>query len=174
MKRGLFLLAAAALGLSLSGCSTFNYNGYQSDIAAVQPTDLAQNAPATALIYFSTHSTREAGLSVHRLLLGTHLDGRLLAGASDVTPVRGFQALRVPAGTHSLQWCWLSKNAMGPGGERCGFKADNVAFKAGQRYLVSWSNAKAFEGQVTFVTIHSQIENLDTHEVIYHAQGNGQ
>ena len=173
MKRGLYLLAATALGITLAGCSTFNYNGYQADIAAVQPIDLAQNAPATALIYFSTSSAREAGLSVHRLLLATHLDGRLLAGASDVAPVRGFQALKVPAGTHSLQWCWLSKNAVGPGGERCGFKADNVAFKAGQRYLVSWSNAKAFEGQVTFVKIHSQIENLDSHEVIYQSQGDG-
>ncbi len=156
--------------LTLTACSSFNYNGYQTDMAAVQVTDLAQNASATSVIYFSTAAEREAGLSVHRLLLATHLDGRLLAGATTSAPVRGFQALKVPAGKHSLQWCWLSKNAMGPGGERCGFKADNVEFKAGQRYLVSWRNAKAFEGQATFVRINSQIENLDTHEVVFHQE----
>jgi hypothetical protein len=160
-------LAFLPLTLALTACSSFTYNGYQTDLAVVQPADLAQNAPATSLIYFSTTSEREAGLSVHRLLLATHLDGQLLAGATTAAPVRGFQALKVPAGKHSLQWCWLSKNAMGPGGERCGFKADNLEFKAGQRYLVSWSNAKAFEGQATFVRINSQIENLDTHAVIF-------
>ena len=163
-------LGFLSLGVLLSACSTFNYNGYQTDIAAVQPADLAQNASATSLIYFSTAAEREAGLSVHRLLLATHLDGRLLAGATTATPVRGFQALKVAAGKHSLQWCWLSKNAMGPGGERCGFKADNVQFKAGQRYLVSWNNAKAFEGQATFVRINSQIRNLDSGEVVFHQE----
>jgi hypothetical protein len=167
MPRFCTALGFLSLSLVLTACSTFTYNNYQTDIAAVQPIDLAQNAPATSVIYFSTSSTREAGLSTHRLLLATHLDGRLLAGAATDAPVRGFQALKVPAGTHSLQWCWLSKNAMGPGGERCGFKAENVEFKAGQRYRVSWSNAKAFEGQVTFVRINSLIENLDSGEVVF-------
>ncbi|GLK88265.1 hypothetical protein [Pseudomonas turukhanskensis] len=168
MPRLLSALGLLTLSALLSACGTFNYNGYQTDIAAVRPADLAQSATQASLIYFSTAAEREAGLSVHRLLLVTHLDGRLLAGASTATPVRGFQALQVPAGKHSLQWCWLSKNAMGPGGERCGFKADNVEFKAGQRYLVSWNNAKAFEGQATFVRINSQIKNLDSGEVVFH------
>ncbi|MEN0108157.1 MAG: hypothetical protein AAGC84_17285 [Pseudomonas sp.] len=167
MPRLFNALGLTLLSFVLSACSTFNYNGYASDLSAVQPVNLAQNAPATAVIYFSTDSSREAGLSVHRLLVATHLDGRLLAGATTATPARGFQALKVPAGVHSLRWCWLSKNAMGPGSERCGFKADKVEFKAGQRYLVTWSNAKAFEGQATFVRINSQIENLDTGVVVF-------
>ena len=163
------LIATFALFAALTGCSSFTYNNYQPNLApdATQPYDLSNAAPAAPIIYFDTYTTREAGLSVHRLLVATHLDGQLLPGAAVSPAAKGFQALKVSPGTHSLQWCWLSKNAIGPGSERCGFKADGVVFKAGQRYVVRWSDAKSFEGQATFVRIHSRIENLDSGEVIF-------
>lgn len=170
MPRSITISLALVLAGALSACAPYAYNGYQTDMAALEPVDLAKAAADAPVIYFSTGAAREAGLSVHRLLLATHVDGHLVAGATTATPVRGVQALKLPAGRHSLQWCWVSKNAMGPGSQRCGFIAENVEFRAGQRYQVSWRNAKAFEGQATFVRIHSQIENLATGEVLFQGE----
>ncbi|MEK1942622.1 MAG: hypothetical protein AAAB16_19815 [Pseudomonas sp.] len=169
MKNAFCLLVLSSM---LAGCSGFKYGGYQGEFnpAAMPPYDLSQQAPTAALIYFNTYTAREAGIAVHRLLLATHVDGQVLPNASATAPARGYQALKVAPGKHSLQWCWLSKNTWGPGGERCGFKAEQVEFKAGQRYVVSWTDAKAFEGQATFVRINAQIENLDTHEVVFRQQ----
>lgn len=173
MPRLFTALAFISLGATLTACSGFTYNGYQGDLApaALQPYDLSQGAANAPVIYFSAYTAREAGISVHRLLLATHVDGKLLPGAGMAPPAHGYQAVKVAPGTHSLEWCWLSKNTWGPGGERCGFKAKDVNFKAGQRYVVSWSDAKAFEGQATFVRINSLIKNLDSGEEIFRQEG---
>ena len=169
MKSYVSFVISLALGACLASCSSFNYSDYQANLTpdAMQPYDLSHGAAASPIIFFDTYTIREAGLSVHRLLIATHLDGQLLPGAAGSPAAKGFQALKVSPGKHSLQWCWLSKNAVGPGSERCGFKADGVVFKAGQRYVVRWSDAKSFEGQATFVHINSRIENLDSGEVIF-------
>jgi len=170
MNRLFSLTLSAALALTLSACSSFNYNGYHGEVdpAAMQPYDLSANAPNAPLVFFNTFRVRELGVPFHRLLLATQVDGQPLPGAgkAPLFDFHGYQALKLTPGKHSLQWCWVSKSSWGTGGGSCGLGASDIEFEAGKRYLVTWdssSNDKYFY-------IYPRIENLDTHEVIYRAK----
>ncbi|MFV3385838.1 hypothetical protein ACNFCJ_10400 [Pseudomonas sp. NY15364] len=62
-------------------------------------------------------------------------------------------------------------NALGTGGAKCGFGAQDIEFRAEQRYVVDISTRDDISGppgrEVSTITIKSEIHNLDTHEVIY-------
>ncbi len=161
-------------GLS-TACSNYQYKDYQGDWApeTMTPHDLSNNQPDAPVVYFATTRYRALGVPFHRLLLATHVDGQLLEGAGrrSILDVSGKQALRLTPGKHSLSWCWASMNALGTGGAKCGFAAQDVEFRSGQRYVVDFSTRDDISGppgrEVSTITITSEIRNLDTHEVIY-------
>lgn len=161
-------------GLS-TACSNYQYKDYQGDWAPemMTPYDLSANQPNAPVVYFATTRYRALGVPFHRLLLATHVDGQLLEGAGrrSILDVSGKQALRLTTGKHSLSWCWVSMNALGTGGAKCGFGAQDVEFHSGQRYVVDFSTREDINGppgrEVSTITIKSEIRNLDTHEVIY-------
>ncbi|MEZ0529850.1 hypothetical protein ACAW48_11430 [Pseudomonas sp. Env-37] len=141
------------------------------------PYDLSNNAANAPVVYFATTRFRGLGVKFHRLLLATHVDDQLLEGSGrrSILDVSGKQALRLTPGKHSLSWCWVSMNALGTGGAKCGFGARDVEFRAGQRYVVDFTTRDDINGpprrQVSTITIESEIRNLDTHEVIYPVRG---
>ena len=158
-----------------TACSNYQYKDYQGDWApeSMTPYDLSDNAPDAPVVYFATTRYRALGVPFHRLLLATHVDGQLLEGAGrrSILDVSGKQALRLTPGKHSLSWYWVSINALGTGGAKCGFSAKNVEFRSGQRYVVDFSTGEDISGppgrEVSTITIKSEIRDLNTHEVIY-------
>lgn len=171
LKLPAVLLAA---GLS-AACSNYQYKDYQGDWApeSMTPYDLSNNTPEAPVVYFATTRYRALGVPFHRLLLATHVDGQQLpdAGRSSILDISGKQALRLKPGKHSLSWCWVSMNALGTGGAKCGFGAQDIEFRTWQRYVVDFSTRDDISGppgrEVSTITIKSEIRNLDTHEVIY-------
>lgn len=171
LKLPAVLLAA---GLS-AACSNYQYKDYQGDWApeSMTPYDLSNNTPEAPVVYFATTRYRALGVPFHRLLLATHVDGQQLpdAGRRSILDISGKQALRLKPGKHSLSWCWVSMNALGTGGAKCGFGAQDIEFRTGQRYVVDFSTRDDISGppgrEVSTITIKSEIRNLDTHEVIY-------
>lgn len=172
MKPFSSLLAIITLGLTLTACSSFNYNGYQGSVApdATKPYDLSNGAVDAPLVLFHSYQVRELGIPFHRLLLASHVDGQQLPGAgkAPLFDFHGYQALKLTPGKHSLRWCWVSKSSWGTGGGSCGLGAEDIEFKAGQRYLVTWDSS----ADARYFYIYARIENLDSHEVIYQAKGN--
>ncbi|MGB4075375.1 hypothetical protein [Pseudomonas sp.] len=160
-----------AISLALGACSGFNYKDYQGQIdpAVIKPYDLSGRTPGAPIIYFDTTTYRDLGVPFHRLLLATHVDDQHLAGAGrgEFYDFSGYQAVKVTPGKHSLQWCWVSKNSLGTGGGTCSFRAGDVEFKAGQRYLVTWNTSGMTRGHNSYIVIHSKIQNFDTQEVIF-------
>jgi len=173
------LLAVLLMAGLTTACSNYHYKDYQGDWAPelMTPYDLSNNAANAPVVYFATTRFRGLGVKFHRLLLATHVDDQLLEGAGrrSILDVSGKQALRLTPGKHSLTWCWVSMNALGTGGAKCGFGARDVEFKAGQRYVVDFTTRDDINGppgrQVSTITIESEIRNLDTHEVIYPLKG---
>lgn len=169
------LLLLAALG---SGCSSYHYKDYQGDWApeSMTPYDLSDNSADAPLVYFATTRYRALGVPFHRLLLATHVDGKLLEGAGrrSILDVSGKQALKLTPGKHSLSWCWASMNALGTGGAKCGFGAQDIEFEAGQRYIVDFSTREDIEGppgrESMTITIKNEIRNLDTDQVLFPAR----
>lgn len=159
----------------MTACSNYQYKDYQGDWApeSMTPYDLSNNTPDSPVVYFATTRYRALGVPFHRLLLATHVDGQQLpdAGRRSILDVSGKQALRLTPGKHSLSWCWVSMNALGTGGAKCGFGAQDIEFRAGQRYVVDFSTRDDISGppgrEVSTITIHSEIRDLTTHEVIY-------
>lgn len=171
MTKFLNFIALVVMTIPLTACASFNYKAYQGkvDPAAMKPYDLSANTPDAPVIYFDTATYRELGIPFHRLLLATHVDDQRLAGAGKGAfyDFSGYQAVKVTPGTHSLQWCWVSKSSWGTGGGACGLRASNVEFKAGQRYLVTWNTTGMTRGHNSYILVHSKILNLDTQEVIF-------
>ncbi|MDQ0740246.1 hypothetical protein [Pseudomonas sp. W4I3] len=173
------LLAVLLIAGLTTACSNYHYKDYQGDWAPelMTPYDLSNNAANAPVVYFATTRFRGLGVKFHRLLLATHVDDQLLEGAGrrSILDVSGKQALRLTPGKHSLTWCWVSMNALGTGGAKCGFSARDVEFNAGQRYVVDFTTRDDINGppgrQVSTITIESEIRNLDTHEVIYPLKG---
>lgn len=173
------LLAVLLIAGLTTACSNYHYKDYQGDWAPelMTPYDLSNNAANAPVVYFATTRFRGLGVKFHRLLLATHVDDQLLEGAGrrSILDVSGKQALRLTPGKHSLTWCWVSMNALGTGGAKCGFGARDVEFNAGQRYVVDFTTRDDINGppgrQVSTITIESEIRNLDTHEVIYPLKG---
>lgn len=62
-------------------------------------------------------------------------------------------------------------NVLDTGGAKCGFGAQDVEFRSGQRYVLDFSTGEDISGppgrEVSTISIKSEIRNLDTHEVIY-------
>lgn len=176
------LLAVLLIAGLTTACSNYHYKDYQGDWAPelMTPYDLSNNAANAPVVYFATTRFRGLGVKFHRLLLATHVDDQLLEGAGrrSILDVSGKQALRLTPGKHSLTWCWVSMNALGTGGAKCGFGARDVEFKAGQRYVVDFTTRDDINGppgrQVSTITIESEIRNLDTHEVIYPLKGSAE
>ncbi len=173
-------LTAALLAAGLTtACSNYHYKDYQGDWApeSMAPYDLSDNSADAPVVYFATTRFRALGVPFHRLLLATHVDGKLLEGAGrrSILDVSGKQALRLTPGKHSLNWCWASMNALGTGGATCDFGVRDVEFRAGQRYVVDFSASTDIDGppgrQVSTITVTSEIRNLDTQEVIYPPAG---
>ena len=169
-------LPAVLLMTALStACSNYQYKDYQGDWApeSITPYDLSNNTTDAPVVYFATTRYRALGVPFHRLLLATHVDGQQLpdAGRRSILDVSGKQALQLTPGKHSLSWCWVSMNALGTGGAKCGFGAQDIEFQAGQRYVVDFSTREDSNGppgrEVSTITIKSEIRNLDTHELIY-------
>lgn len=162
-----------------TACSNYHYKDYQGDWVPdlMTPYDLSNNTANAPVVYFATTRFRGLGIKFHRLLLATHVDDQLLEGAGrrSILDVSGKQALRLTPGKHSLSWCWVSMNALGTGGAKCGFGARDVEFRAGQRYVVDFTTRDDINGppgrQVSTITIEFEIRNLDTHEVIYPLKG---
>ncbi|WP_256579592.1 hypothetical protein [Pseudomonas sp. NC02] len=145
----------------------------------MQPVDLSDNHPNAALVYFETFRVRELGVPFHRLVLATEVDGVALPGAGrrSILDVSGEQALKLAPGKHSLRWCNVSMNALGTGGAFCNKGADDVVFAGGQRYVVTFrmtASTKGYPGaySVEYRT-YSTIKNLDTQEVIFPLEGQG-
>ncbi|WP_106803525.1 hypothetical protein [Pseudomonas sp. S5D5] len=176
------LKLAAILTLPLLGaCSDYHYKNYQGDWAPekLHPVDLSNNAPDAVLVYFDTWRERELGVPFHRLALAVEVDGVTLPGAGrqSILNVSGEQALKLSPGKHSLRWCNVSMNALGTGGAFCNEGADDVEFKAGRRYLVSYRLTASTRGvgpnYSTQYRTHSSIKDLDSQEIIYPSAGTG-
>jgi len=175
------LKLAAVLTLPLLGaCSSdYHYKDYQGDWAPekLHPVDLSNNAPDAALVYFDTWRERELGIPFHRLVLALEVDGVKLPGAgrTSILNVTGEQALKLSPGKHSLRWCNVSMNALGTGGAFCNNGADDVDFKPGQCYVVTFRLTASTKGvgpnYSTEYRTYSSIRNLDTQEVIFPVPG---
>ncbi|RMP84006.1 putative lipoprotein [Pseudomonas syringae pv. actinidiae] len=165
-------MLAAALS---TACSNYHYKDYQGEWVpeTMTPYDLSDNAADAPVVYFATTQFRSIGVPFHRLLLATQVDNTPLPGAGrrSILDISGMQALRLTPGKHTLDWCWVSMNALGTGGAKCGFGARDVEFRAGQRYVVDFSTSDDIIGppgrEMLSITIKSEIRNLDTREVIY-------
>lgn len=177
-----WLKLTAVLTLPLLGaCSDYHYKNYQGDWAPekLQSVDLSNGAPDAALVYFDTWRERELGVPFHRLALAMEVDGVPLPGAGrhSILNVTGEQALKLAPGKHSLRWCNVSMNALGTGGAFCNNGADDVEFKAGQRYVVTYRLTASTKGigpnYSTQYHTYSSIKNLDTQEIIYPPVGTG-
>ncbi|MFW9081920.1 hypothetical protein ACOI9X_22000 [Pseudomonas sp. P2757] len=171
LKLSTVLLAATLT----TACSNYHYKDYQGEWApeSMKPYDLSDGAADAPVVYFATTQFRALGVPFHRLLLATQVDGQSLPGAGrlSILDVSGKQALRLTPGKHSLGWCWASMNGLGTGGAKCGFGANDVEFRAGQRYIVDFSTSNHISGppgrEVATINIESEIRNLDTKEVVY-------
>lgn len=130
-------------------------------------------------MYFDTWRERELGVPFHRLALAFEVDGVSLPGAGrhSILNVTGEQALKLSPGKHSLRWCNVSMNALGTGGAFCNEGADDVEFKAGQRYVVTYRLSASTQGvgpnYSTQYHTYSSIRNLATQEIIYPPAGTG-
>ncbi|WP_339437290.1 hypothetical protein [Pseudomonas sp. EL_65y_Pfl1_R32] len=131
-------------------------------------------------MHFDTWRERELGVPFHRLVLAVEVDGQPLPGAGrrSILDVSGEQALKLTSGKHSLRWCNVSMNALGTGGAFCNKGADDVDFKAGQRYVVTYRLTASTKGigpvgpnYSTEYRTYSSIRNLDTQEVIFPLPG---
>lgn len=179
-RTSLLKLSAVLFTASLAGgCSNYHYKDYQGEWAPekMTPYDLSNNSAEAPVVYFQTMKYRALGVPFHRFLLATHVDDHLLEGAgrASILDVSGKQALRLTPGKHSLTWCWVSMNALGTGGAKCGFTARDVEFQAGQRYIVDFSAHDYVSGvkgrESLTIDISSSIRNLDTEEVIFPPPG---
>jgi len=179
LKLSTALLAAA---LTTACSNNYHYKDYQGEWAPelMKPYDLSDNTIDAPVVYFATIKYRALGVPFHRLLLATAVDDQPLPGAGrrSILDVSGMQALKLTPGKHSLTWCWVSMNALGTGGAKCGFGARDVEFRAGQRYVVDFSTREDVNGppgrQESIITIKSEIRNMDTKEVVYPVAGAAQ
>lgn len=169
------LLAVLLAATLTTACSNYHYKDYQGQWSpeTMTPYDLSDNAANAPVVYFATTQYRALGVPFHRLLLATQVDDQPLPGAGrhSVLDISGMQALRLTPGKHSLDWCWVSMNALGTGGAKCGFGARDVDFRAGQQYLVDFSTREDINGppgrEVSTIAIRSEIRELDTRKVVY-------
>lgn len=169
------LFTSCLLILLLTSCSSYQYKQYEATIdkGNTPILDLSQDGDAASVIYFNSVTYRTMGIAFHRLLLATGFDGKVLdgAGRKSLLDVNGYQAIKVPAGIHTLDYCWVSMNALGSGGAKCNFKAKDVVFEAGKNYLVNWQSSSSIKGapggSEHQINIKTFISNFDTGEVVY-------
>lgn len=168
-------LVLVSLLTALAGCSNYQYKNYQTKVDSDQiiPYDLSNGAKDAAVVYFDTLAYRDVGIPFHRLLLATRVDGVTLknAGRFSILDISGYQALKLAPGEHSLEWCWVSMNALGTGGANCGFGAPKVVLKPNKRYLATWSTYGEINGppgrQQHTLTINTNIQDMDNKEVVF-------
>jgi hypothetical protein len=170
------IIAPFMLTILLGGCSS-NYH-YKNYLGKVEPNklqayDLSDNAKNPAIIYFNTITYSAMGIPFHRLLLATHVDGVRLknAGRFSILDIDGYQALKLVPGNHSIEWCWLSMNALGTGGAQCEFKVENFTFEEGTQYLANWNSRESVIGvspnyQRT-ITVIPLLQNYTTEKIVY-------
>jgi|SRR5690554_2410972 len=155
------------LAVLSTACSQYAYKDYSAEVGPgkVEVLDLSENHDEAAILYFDSTTYRSIGIPFHRLLLATHVNGEVLPGAGrfSLLDVRGYQAIQLQPGTHSLQWCWLSMNAMGSGGAKCEFRAPALELKPDGRYLVTWEDRASHSGtgQNATQTIHVNVSVID-------------
>lgn len=165
---------AAMLGLA-SGCSNYHYKTYAVDKEdpTLEVLDLSDGAADASIIHFDTTRYRDVGIPFHRLLLAISVDGKPLAAAGrhSLLNFSGYQAVRLTPGEHSLEWCWISMNALGTGGGTCGFGVPRLDFAAGKRYLATWSAATSIKGppqrEQMEIMIKTFVIDRDTNEQVY-------
>ncbi|WP_417330683.1 hypothetical protein [Halomonas cupida] len=168
-------LLVISLLVLISGCSNYQYKTYAVDVGdpAISVLDLSDGTADAPVVYFDTVRYRSLGIPFHRLLLATRADGERLpfAGKRSILDYSGYQAIRMNPGQHSLEWCWVSMNALGSGGGTCGFGVSDLDLEAGKNYLVTWSAATKIEGtlerQQTTIRINSFIIDRDKQEQVY-------
>jgi hypothetical protein len=125
--------------MAISSCSSLlgsaiDYGEYDREVivGTTKVHDLITDEPDFAYIYFDSKLQNELGLKFHRFGVATHFNGVLLrnAGAKNgdslgglmgAQRIDGHQALRVPAGKHSVSFCYISVQTNGLGGRpKCG------------------------------------------------------
>ena len=152
----------------MTACSNYQDKDYQGNWApeAMTPDDLSNNTPDAPVVYFATTRYR-AGRAFSPSAAGHACRWPATAGCRSILDVSGKQALRLTPGKHSLSWCWVSMNALGTGGAKCGFGAKDVEFRAGQRYVLDFSTREDISGppgrEVSTITINSEIRYFNTH-----------
>lgn len=145
-----------------SSCSTLlgsavNYSEYDKKVivGATKVYDLTTSELDFAHIYFDSKVVGELGLKFHRFSVATHLNGVLLrnagtqkgdalGGLMGAQRTDGHQALRVPAGKHSVSFCYISvqTNGLG-GGSRCGGVLREFTFEKDTIYRLK-ANSNSF------------------------------
>ena len=159
--------------LLLSACSSYQYKNYATTIESAKILDLAEGEQDAPVIYFDTITYRDIGIPFHRLLLATHLNGETLpsAGRKSLLDLDGYQALRLKAGEHNIEWCWVSMNSLGSGGAKCEFSAGNFLFEPRKKYLASWRTQTRTTGSpqqsTQTININTFISDLETGKVLF-------
>lgn len=169
------LITVILSSLFLSACSGYHYKNYQPQIIPneVDILDLSDNTPGSATIYFDSITYRDVGIPFHRLLLATKVDGVQLkdAGRFSLLDISGYQAIKVSAGSHSLEWCWVSMNSLGTGGAKCDFRLVNFEFEENKRYLITWLSKNSIKGtpknKTMEISINSIVKDFDSGAVLF-------
>lgn len=171
----LLYIGTAILLTLASGCSNHQYKTYSGNIddPSILILDLSNGATDAPVIYFDTMQYRDLGVPFHRLLLAVQVDGKALpnAGRHSLMNFSGYQALRLPPGMHTLEWCWVSMNKLGTGGGMCGLGANGIKLEAGKRYLATWSAATSIKGppqrEQMEIRVTSYVLDRDTKVQVY-------
>lgn len=145
----------------LSACSAYQYKDYATSVETSKVLDLSEGEADAPVIYFDTITYRDVGIPFHRLLLATHINGEALpsAGRKSLLNVDGYQALRLKAGEHNIEWCWASMNSLGSGGAKCGFSVENFLFEPRKKYLASWRTRNSMSGSAHTIHINTFISD---------------
>ena len=160
--------------LSLSACSGFHYKDYDApvDKENTYVLDLSDKDDNAAIIYFDSRTYRTLGIPFHTLFLATRFNGKRLSGAGSYgfLDVRGYQILKVPAGVHTIDYCWITTNILGSGGSNCYPRLEDIPFEAGKEYLVTGGShgiAPEYKNDDPQIAVNSWVIDLETGKRIF-------
>lgn len=174
MKRYYLLLLATTI--SLASCGSYQYKSYDIEVSPGKTSilDLSNIGADTSTIYFGSAPSSAVGVSFHRLLLATAMDGAALpnSGRTGLLNVSGYQAIKVDSGVHSFDFCWVSMNALGTGGHMCNFSINTLSLEANKKYFVHWNTKGNIEGsvygrQAHSIKVNTWVVDYDTGELVY-------
>lgn len=151
--RKVLLLLSSIFVVSCSGMM-IDYSDYPIDVRPgnVRVHDLSKNAEATSEIYLESQIVEQTLGDARHLIVLTEVDGVPLKDpATKRRFIEGAQAIRIPAGVHSVKFQWIA-TSWGGMSFNLPYSLINFNFIEGRRYFIRGSGN------------YYWIEDMDTRE----------